>query len=67
MAQGYVRWVRRFESTDSEARYDIEVKFTNDWFKPTNLELAEEDNDEGNAASPSAKKAKKTAAGNRRH
>ena len=51
------------ESIDNEARYEIVVKFTNSGFKLTNLELAGKDNDEGDAVSPPATKAKKTAAG----
>ena len=46
---------------DSEARYNIVVKFTNDGFKLTNLELAGEDNAGGDAVFPPAKKAKKKA------
>ena len=53
------------ENIDSEACYNIVVKFTNDGFKLTNLELTGEDNAEGDAVShpaKRAKKAKKTAA-----
>ena len=51
------------ESTDSEARYDTEVKFTNDEFKLTSPELSGGNNDKGDAAAPPAKKTKKVAAG----
>ena len=52
------------ESIENEARYNIEVKFTNDGFKLTNLELAQgKNNDEGDTVSCPTKKAKKATAG----
>ena len=51
-----------FANIDSDARYDIVVKFTNDGFKLSNLKLAGEDDAEGGAVFHPAKKAKKTAA-----
>ena len=52
-----------FESIENEARYNIEVKFTNDGFKLTNLELAQgKNNDEGDKVSFPTKKAKKATA-----
>ena len=56
-------------SIDSDARYDSVVKFTNGGFKLTIIELAVDsentqgqDNDEGDADPPPAKKAMKAAA-----
>mmetsp|Transcript_16644 Transcript_16644/g.38516 ORF Transcript_16644/g.38516 Transcript_16644/m.38516 type:complete len:83 (-) Transcript_16644:119-367(-) len=46
------------ENSDSKARYNIVVNFTEKGFKLTNLERARGDNDEGDAVSPPAKKAK---------
>lgn len=54
--------MKAFANIDSDARYDIVVKFTNDGFKLSNLKLAGEDDAEGDAVFPPAKKAKKTAA-----
>ena len=52
------------ESIENEARYIIEVKFTNDGFKLTNLELSQgKNNDEGDTVSSPTKKAKKATAG----
>jgi hypothetical protein len=51
-----------FKNINSEACYNIVVKFTNHEFKLTNLELARGDNDEGDAMFSPAKKAKKAAA-----
>ena len=53
--------MKAFANIDSDARYDIVVKFTNDGFKLSNLKLAGEDYAEGDAVFPPAKKAKKTA------
>ena len=53
---------KAFANIDSDARNDIVVKFTNDEFKLSNLKLAGEDDAEGDAVFPPAKKAKKTAA-----
>ena len=53
---------KAFANIDSDARYDIVVKFTNDGFKLLNLKLVGEDDAEGDAVFPPAKKAKKTAA-----
>ena len=47
------------ERTICETRYDIEVKITSDGFKLTNLELPGDDNDEGDATSLPAKRAKR--------
>ena len=47
------------ESINCETRYDIEVKITSDGSKLRNLEIAGEDNDEGDATSSPAKRAKK--------
>ena len=53
---------KAFANIDSDARYDIVVKLTNDGFKLSNLKLAGEDNAEGDSVFPPAKKVKKTAA-----
>ena len=49
------------ENIDSEARYNIVIKFTENGFELTKLGLAEELENNGDAVFPPAKKAMKTA------
>ena len=49
------------KNIDSKTRYYIVVKFTENGFKMTKIELAGGDNAEGDAVFPPARKAKKKA------